>query len=214
MSTQSVSIRAARLEHRVILGLVPERATVLDLGCGDGELLNLLITEKRIKGSGIEIDGQAVRKCAASGISVSQQDIESGLSDYGDRSFEFVILNQSLQQVVRLEYVLTETLRVGKQVIVGFPNFCYYRSRLQIFFGGHTPVTPSLPNMWYDTPNLHFLSISDFTEYCRKKHIRIKKSIFIDGDRIVRLFPNLLAQTAIFLLARDNHQEHSQVAPG
>lgn len=131
---------------------------------------------------------------------VSQQDIDGGLSDYGDKSFDFVILNQSLQQVVKLEFVLKETLRVGKEVIIGFPNFVYYKARLQMFFSGRTPVTPSLPNMWYDTPNLHFLSISDFVAYCREKKLEIKKAVYLDGNRIIRLLPNILAQRGVFLI--------------
>jgi methionine biosynthesis protein MetW len=201
--SQPIDLKTIKLEYRVILDLIPAGSSVLDLGCGDGALLRLLETQKNVKGSGIEIDEQAVRQCAALGISVSQQDIESGLSDYGDKSFDFVILNQSLQQVVKLEQVLKETMRVGRAVIIGFPNFCYYKSRFQIFFGGRTPVTPSLPNMWYDTPNLHFLSISDFTNYCEKRHIRIKKTICMDEKRIIRLLPNLCAQTGLFLITED-----------
>ena len=190
----------AKPEYRAIMNMIPEGSSVLDLGCGNGELLRLLEAEKSVKGSGVEIDGRAVRECAALGISVFQQDIESGLSDYSDKSFDFVVLNQCLQQVVKLELVLKETLRVGKQAIIGFPNFCYYRSRFQLFFSGRTPVTPSLPNMWYDTPNLHFLSISDFVTYCGTRKIRINKSVFLDGKKIIRAFPNLFAQTGIFLL--------------
>jgi methionine biosynthesis protein MetW len=204
--SELLNTKDIKLEYKVIMDLIQEGSSVLDLGCGDGELLHLLETQKNVKGSGIEIDEQAVRKCAALGISVFQQDIESGLSDYGDKSFDFIILNQSLQQVVKLEHVLKETMRVGKEVIIGFPNFCYYKSRVQIFFGGRTPVTPSLPNMWYDTPNLHFLSIFDFIDYCEKRNIHIKKSVFIDGEKIIRFSPNLFAQTGIFLLVGNNKQ--------
>ena len=198
-----VDLKTVKLEYRVILNLIPENSNVLDLGCGNGDLLYLLETQKNVKGSGIEIDEQAVRRCAAQGISVSQQDIESGLSDYSDKSFDFVILNQSLQQVIKLEQVLKETFRVGKEVIIGFPNFAYYKSRLQMFFRGRTPVTPSLPHMWYDTPNLHFLSISDFVDYCEKQRIHIRKAVYMDENKIIRLSPNLFAQTGIFLLANN-----------
>jgi methionine biosynthesis protein MetW len=193
-------INKVKLEYRVILDLIPAGSSVLDLGCGDGELLNLLVKTKNVRGSGIEIDEQAVRKCASLGISVSQQDIEGGLSDYGDKSFNFVILNQSLQQVIKLEAVLKETLRVGDKVIIGFPNFVYYKSRLQMVFGGRTPVTPSLPNMWYDTPNLHFLSISDFQAYCRTHNLAIEKAIYLDDNRTIKFLPNFFAQTGIFLI--------------
>ena len=118
--SEPIDLKKVKLEYRVILNLIPKGSSVLDLGCGDGELLNLLVKTKNVRGSGIEIDEQAVRKCASLGISVSQQDIEGGLSDYGDKSFDFVILNQSLQQVVKLEAVLKETLRVGSKVIIGF----------------------------------------------------------------------------------------------
>ena len=201
---EPIDFKKVKLEYRVILNLIPKGSSVLDLGCGDGELLNLLVKTKNVRGSGIEIDEQAVRKCASLGISVSQQDIEGGLSDYGDKSFDFVILNQSLQQVVKLEYVLKETLRVGSKVIIGFPNFVYYKSRLQMVFDGRTPVTPSLPNMWYDTPNLHFLSISDFLAYCRARNLAIEKAIYLDGNRTVKFFPNVFAQTGIFLIKNRN----------
>ena len=200
--SEPIDLKKVKLEYRVLLDLIPKWSSVLDLGCGDGELLNLLVKTKNVRGSGIEIDEQAVRKCASLGISVSQQDIEGGLSDYGDKSFDFVILNQSLQQVVKLEAVLKETLRVGSKVIVGFPNFVYYKSRLQMVFGGRTPVTPSLPNMWYDTPNLHFLSISDFREYCKKNLITIEKTAFISKNRTVKLLPNLFGEVGLFLLSK------------
>ena len=189
-----------RLDNRVISDLIPSGSYVLDLGCGDGDLLHFLITTKNVRGSGIEIDEKAVRRCASLGISVSQQDIDGGLADYGDKSFDFVILNQSLQQVVKLEPLLKETLRVGNRVIIGFPNFAYYRARLQMFLRGRTPVTPSLPNMWYNTPNLHFLSISDFVVYCRERKFKIEKAVYLDGDKIIRLFPNVFAQTGVFLI--------------
>jgi methionine biosynthesis protein MetW len=197
------NLEKTSLEHRIIIEMVKEGSSVLDLGCSDGELLSLLNDRKKARGTGIEIDEQAVRQCAARGISVSQQNIDCGLSDYNDLSFDYVILNQSLQQVVNLEPVLNETFRVGKNVIVGFPNFAYYKSRMQIFFQGHTPVTKSLPNMWYNTPNLHFLSISDFTDYCRNKNIHIKKAVFLKENKLVRVLPNLFALTAIFLLTNN-----------
>jgi methionine biosynthesis protein MetW len=190
-----------RLDHQIIYGLIPEGASVLDLGCGDGALLSLLVNGKKVRGTGIEIDEQSVRQCAGRGLSVSQQNIDCGLLDFNSGAFDFVILNQSLQQVVNLEPVLKETLRVGKNVIVGFPNFAYYKSRLQIFLLGRTPVTKSLPNMWYNTPNLHFLSISDFISYCQQQNIKIKRAVYLKENREIKLLPNLCALTGIFLLS-------------
>jgi methionine biosynthesis protein MetW len=190
-----------KLEYQVILDLIPHGSRVLDLGCGDGDLLSLLLGRKGVDGMGIEINEQAIYKCVSRGLSVSQQDIDAGLTEYADKSFDYVILNQSLQQVVNMGLVLEESMRVGRKVIVGFPNFAYYKARLQIFITGKTPVTKSLPYMWYDTPNLHFLSISDFIEYCREKKFSIEKAVFLNKNKKVRLFPNLLAQIGIFLLS-------------
>jgi len=188
------------LGHKAILEWVKGDASVLDLGCGDGELLALLVREKRIKAQGIEIDEQAIYECVAKGLSVFHEDIDNGLSDYADQSFDYVILNQSFQQVKKPDIVLKEALRVGKEVIIGFPNFAHYQGRLQIFFKGKTPVTPSLPYEWHDTPNLHFLSISDFIGYCLQRNIKIKRSFFIGENREVRILPNLFALTGIFLI--------------
>jgi len=190
-----------RLDHRAIAELVKPRASVLDLGCGGGELLYILIKEKNVRGHGIEIDEGAIFRCVANGLNVFHGDIDSGLAEYRDKSFDYVILNQSLQQVRHVEAVLKDALRVGKKVIVGFPNFAHYASRLQIFFGGKTPVTGALPYQWYETPNLHFLSISDFVDYCGVKNIRIEKKIYLDRKGRIKLLPNLFAYSGLFLVS-------------
>jgi methionine biosynthesis protein MetW len=190
-----------KLEYWVIVNMIPDASSVLDLGCGDGKLLYLLVQNRHVKGCGVEVDENAIYECVSRGLSVSHQDIDGGLSEYGDKSFDYVILNQSLQQVKNLESVLREAARVGHRVIIGFPNFAYYTSRFQMFFKGKAPVTLSLPYMWYDTPNLHFLSINDFYDYCRQKKLKIEKSVFLNKHRIVKLFPNLFAQVGIFLIA-------------
>jgi methionine biosynthesis protein MetW len=132
------------------------------------------------------------------------------LSDYGDQSFDYVILHQSFQQVKKPDIVLREGLRVGRKVIVGFPNFAHYRARWQIFFKGKTPVTPSLPYEWHDTPNLHFLSISDFVEYCRQRKIKLEKAAFVGKKRGIKILPNLFALTGIFLISNGGGGDDDQ----
>ena len=193
---------ASKIEHGVIAGWVSSGASVLDLGCGDGELLSRLIAQRQVRAQGIEISDQAIHHCVAQGLSVFQEDIDTGLAAYADKSFDCVILNQTFQQVKKPDFVLREALRVGKKAIVGFPNFVYYRARFQLFFRGKVPVTASLPYEWYDTPNLHFLSIADFIEYCTKRDIRIEQAAFIGKNKKVRLFPNLFAEIGLFLLSK------------
>jgi homoserine O-acetyltransferase/O-succinyltransferase len=196
------SDRPASLAYRVILDMVRPGSAVLDLGCGDGTLLTLLVQENNARAQGIEKDSQAIYKCVARGLSVFHGDLDTGLSEYGDNSFDYVILNESLQQVALPDRVLTEALRVSKEVIVGVPNFGHYASRSYIFFKGKAPVTQSLPYEWYDTPNLHFLSISDFVTYCNKRTIIIKDAAFIRKNKIVNMMPNFFAEIGIFLITK------------
>lgn len=192
----------SKVEHEIISSWVASGSSVLDLGCGDGELLSRLIREKYIHAQGIELNEEAIHQCVAQGLSVFQEDIDTGLADYGDKSFDYVVLNQTFQQVKKPDFVLHEALRVGKRTIVGFPNFVHFKVRFQIFFKGKVPVTPSLPYEWYDTPNLHFLSIADFREYCSERRIVIDQEAFITDNKRVRFMPNLFAETGLFLLSK------------
>jgi len=200
-----------RLDYRIILEHVEPSSSVLDLGCGTGDLLSLLVREKNIKAQGIEIDDKAIFECVEKGVGVFHDDIDTGLPEYGDKSFDTVILHQSIQQVKRPDKVLKEALRVGRKVIVGIPNFAYIKARFQIFFTGKVPVTPSLPYEWHNTPNLHFLSLVDFVEYCKKQNIRIESACFLGKKRKVHIFPNLLAEVGIFVLADDKQSENTNI---
>lgn len=191
-----------RPDHRVILEMIQPRTSVLDLGCGTGELLYLLIKEKNVRGQGIEIDEKAIYECVAKGLNVFHGDIDTGLAEYKDKSFDYVILNQTLQQVEHLEAALADALRVGKEVIVGIPNFAYYKARFQLFFRGRVPVTSSLPFNWYETPNLHFLSLYDFLDYCKQKRIKTERAFYLASGKPVWLFPNLFADTGIFFISK------------
>ena len=197
MRSESISI-----DHKTIYQLVEPGSRVLDLGCGDGELMYLLAKEKGAKVQGIEIDDEAIYKCVAKGLSVFHGDIDSGLKEYPDKSFDYVVLNQSMQQVKKADFVIQEGLRVGKKLIVGFPNFAYFTARISIFFKGKTPITSSLPYRWYNTPNLHFLTISDFRSYCIERNIKILDTYFLSSDKIIKVWPNLFALNAIFVVTK------------
>lgn len=189
-----------RLDHRIIYNIVESGSKVLDLGCGDGELLSFLVKEKNVKAQGIELSEEAIYQCVEKGLSVFHGDIESGLSGYPDDCFDYVILNQSMQEVKKIDYVMREALRIGKKVIVGFSNFAYLTARVRIFFKGKAPITVSLPYSWHNTPNVHFLSISDFDDFCAEKGIKILKRFCLGKRKTVKLLPNLFALNAIFLI--------------
>ncbi len=191
-----------RTDHQYILQMIEPDSHVLDLGCGNGELLSLLMKQKNCRATGIEIDEKAIYRCVERGVTVSHGDIDSGLQDYSDARFDYVILNESLQEILNPEKVIIEALRVGKKVIVGIPNFCNVMARLQIFFLGKVPVTKGLPYTWYNTPNLRFLSIKDFREFCHQRHITIDRERAIGATSEVFFWRNLFANVAIFLIRK------------
>ena len=189
-----------RPDHQVIFDMIEPGARVLDLGCGTGNLLQLVARDKEARVQGIELDERAIYECVRKGLSVCQSDIESGLAEYPDGSFDYVILNQSLQEIRKVFFLLREALRVGNRVIVGFPNFAYINARVCLGLGGKAPMTPSLPYRWYDTPNVRFLSISDFRDFCAEKGFAVEKACFLNGQKTITFWPNLRALGAIFLL--------------
>jgi len=195
-----------RIDHDIILDIVPRGAKVLDLGCGDGSLLEKLIRIKEVRGSGIEISDDGVRACIAKGLPVLQGDIDMGLLDYPDRSFDYIILNQTLQAVKKPDVVLGEMLRVGEKAVVGFPNFAYWKMRMFLLLQGRMPKTEFLPYEWFDTPNIHFCSIEDFDGYCERHGLAVERRIYLSNDRGGRVLrgvrPNLFAESAVYLLSK------------
>jgi methionine biosynthesis protein MetW len=190
----------SHLDHQIIYSIIQPDSRVLDLGCGEGELLYPLVRDKHVRAQGIELNDKAIQECVKKGLSVFHDDIESGLREFPDNAFDYVILNQSMQEVKKVDCVIQEALRIGTKVIVGFPNFAYIKSRFSLFFRGKSPVTKSLPYLWYDTPNVRFLSITDFKDFCSAKKIQIVEAHYLEEKETVRFLPNLFALNAIFVL--------------
>jgi methionine biosynthesis protein MetW len=192
-----------RPDYRIIADIIEPGAQVLDLGCGSGDLMRYLVDHRKALVQGIELDEDAIYQCVEKGLSVIHSDIDSGLSGYPDGSFDYIILNQSLQEVKKIDFVLAEAMRVGRKVIVGFPNFACVTARVMLFFSGRAPVTDSLPYHWNDTPNIRFLSIDDFRSFCDEKSTRILDSRFLGKDGTpVTFWPNLFAVNAIFVVTK------------
>lgn len=195
-----------RPELKVISEWITPNARVLDLGCGDGALLSFLQENLGICGYGLEIAPDNITRCIKAGINVIQTDLNAGLSEFDADSFDFVVMTQTLQAVRHPVRLLEEMLRVGRQGIVTFPNFGHWQSRLQILFDGVMPVTPSLPNQWYDSPNIHLCTIKDFEQVCAQKDIRILQRAAMDRSHnetfTMNLFPNLLGEIALYRFER------------
>ena len=193
-------------EFKVIADLLPKSVRVLDVGCGDGSLMDLLIKEKNIKARGLELIEENVKKCIYKGLSVIEGNAETELHQFPAQSFDFVILSQTLQAFYNPEKVLKELLRIGKSVIISIPNFGYWKVRTSLLLFGKMPVTKTLPNEWYNTPNLHMCTIKDLFDFCDEKKINIKKVVGVNQDQTSLIkkgnleIKNLFSKLGIFLI--------------
>lgn len=195
----------SRVDYELIESLLEPNSTVLDVGCGDGGLLANLVCDRNIKCAGIELDQELVLDCVCQRLPVIQHDVEHGLADYADKSYDYVILSQTVQTVKNPEKVFAELLRVGRKVIVSFPNFAHWRCRAQLFFGGNAPVTGQLPFSWHNSPNIHCLSLKDFDQFCEKLDVKVEKRIPLIKRRLspVRFAPNLFAEQVIYITSKE-----------
>jgi methionine biosynthesis protein MetW len=189
-----------RADFALIAKWIAPNAKVLDLGCGDGALLTKLRKSHNVRAYGVEKDDANWLKAMNNGIDVIQMDLESGLSGFEAQSFDVVILSQTLQAVLNTEAIVKEMLRVGREVIVTFPNFGYWRYRFQLALSGHMPVSDTLPYQWYDTPNVHLCTIQDFDEFCRKSDIVIQERLVLTDKEAVHFMPNMMGALAMYRL--------------
>ena len=194
-------------EFKIIANLLPPQSRVLDVGCGDGTLIDVLIKDKLIDARGMELGEENVKECISKGLSVIEGNAETELNQFPDKAFDFVILSQTLQAFYQPENVLEQLLRIGKRVIISIPNFGYWQIRAKLLFFGKMPITNSLPYSWYNTPNLHMCSIKDFYQFCEKKKIKMDKIIGINNEKISSInrinleMKNLLSEVGIFLIS-------------
>lgn len=194
----------ARWQDQVIENEIPSGASVLDLGCGDGELLSRLVERKRIRAQGVELDPTAVGRCIARGVPVVQIDLDGGIKGFGENSFDYVILEETLQTLRHPLDVLTGMLRVARHAIVSFPNFGFWRVRLDLSLRGRMPVTGRLPFRWYDTPNIHLLTLQDFLDWTASAGVQVVRAYALSRDGVQPLTDDdsLFAEEALFVLGR------------
>ena len=195
-------------EFKVISELIVEKSRVLDVGCGDGILMEYLLKNKVVDVRGLEISKEKVKKCLSNGLAVVEGDAENDLKQFPDLSFDYVILSQTLQAFMSPENVIKDLLRIGKKVIVTIPNFGHWKVRVDLLFKGEMPITKNLPHEWYNTPNLHMCTIQDFYNFCNNKGINIFKTISLNGQKVSKITPsnlkykNLISELGIFLLEK------------
>ena len=193
-------------EFKVITDLLPKNVRVLDVGCGDGSLMSHLIKEKNIEARGLELKKENVTKCIYKGLPVIEGNAETELHQFPNQSFDFVILSQTLQAFYNPEKVLKDLLRIGKSVIISIPNFGYWKVRTSLLFFGKMPVTKTLPDSWYNTPNLHMCTIKDLFHFCVEKNIEIKRAVGINEDKTSEIkksnleIKNFFSKLGIFLI--------------
>ena len=197
-----VSELLGRSDYAIIGEIVEPGTKVLDLGCGEGELLAWLAQTKGVDARGAEISSAKVQSAIARGVSVFQSDIDAGLADYPDHAFDYVILSQTLQEMRHPLQVLREMLREGQRGIVAFPNFGHWRVRYSMLTSGGAPRTPLFPHAWYDSPNIHFLTVRDFEDLAAQEGLRVERRYFLAGSRKVRTLPNLMAEVAVYLVSK------------
>lgn len=191
-----------RHDFAIISEIVEPGSRVLDLGCGEAELLAWLVENKGVQARGVEIEPAKLRKAIGRGVSAYQGDIDEGLADYPDHAFDYVILSQTLQETRAPLKVLREMLRVGRQAIVAFPNFGHWRVRFSMLVSGQAPRTKLFPYEWYESPNIHFLTVHDFERLVSHQGFKVERRYFLAGSRRVTMLPNLMAETAVFLVGK------------
>ncbi len=201
MTADQQALLEARPDLVAIARWVTPQARVLDLGCGDGALLRYLWQVKQAPGYGVEIDAAHVVECVRNDVNVLQMNLEDGLAAFGDRSFDCVILSETLQAIHHTELLMREMLRVGREAIVSFPNFGHWQARWQVAFG-RMPVSQELPYQWYDTPNVHLCTLEDFEDFCRRLGFRVLERHVLHSGRSVSVLPNLLGSLAVYRLGQ------------